>query len=418
MTKSLCAVVAALVCLLSLTGCSGGHSMRTIGMRRALDAGDPRRAIAHLNHELRVKSSADLPARPEKDDALLVLDRATLKQSIADIAGSKRDYEMADKAIDTLDLSRNASDEVGRWLFSDSAGRYVAPPHEKVLINVLNMVNYLESNDLSGALVEARRMSVIGRFLRHTKDEKSAALGIGSMLAGFAYERSGNLEEAARYYADASIVAPPSALGEDEGEILVVVGWGRVPHRVANHMPLGSALTHASPFLSAPDRKVASTSLLAWVHYPSLAPDNPVDYAPLVMIDGRVTPVTAMLDVTGEVRSQWAKIEGEVLAAATTRAIARIVAGKSIEAIASTSSNKNVQAFGALFSLFAQVALNAADVPDTRSWETMPARLGLARVRVTPGEHRVVLEAQGQRREGPMRVQPGGWRAVSLFALR
>ena len=71
-----------------------------------------------------------------------------------------------------------------------------------------------------------------------------------------------------------------------------------------------------------------------------------------------------------------------------------------------------------LLSLVAQIAMVAADVPDTRSWETLPARLGLARVRVAPGKHRVVLEARGYHREGTMEVAPGGWRLTSLLALR
>ncbi|MBX3191592.1 MAG: hypothetical protein KF819_31660 [Labilithrix sp.] len=410
------ASLAVALCLL-VAGCSGGHSMRTIGMRRALDAGDPLRAIAHLNDELGVEAHSDRPKKLQNDDALLVLDRAAIKQSIADVAGSKRDYEMADKAIDTLDLSRNATDAVGRWLFSDAAGRYVAPPHEKVLVNVLNLVNYLESSDLAGARVEARRMSVTARYLRDTSKGPSASLGIGSMLAGFVYERSGDLEEASRYYADAGSAAP-SPLGGDEGEILVVVGWGRVPHRVANHVPLAAALPQATPFLSLSDRQAATTSLTAWVHYPSLAQENPMGPPPIVKVDGKAAALGATLDVTGEVKAEWAKIEGHVLAAATSRCIARVVAGKSIEAATQASNNRTVEGIGFLVSLFGQIAANAADVPDTRSWETMPARLAIARVRVTPGEHRVHLEAQGMRREGSLAVAPGGWRAISLFALR
>ena len=88
-------------------------------------------------------------------------------------------------ALDALDLSHDATDSIGRWLFSDSAGRYVSPPHEKLLLNVFNMVNYLETGDLSGARIEARRMSVMARYL-DDRSPTSPSLSFGSRLAGFA----------------------------------------------------------------------------------------------------------------------------------------------------------------------------------------------------------------------------------------
>jgi hypothetical protein len=419
-------IVFVIAAVLAMSGCSGGFSDRTREMRTALDAGDPRRAMASLNRELGVRGDADRPRRLVGEQALLLLDRATLQQSIAQLSNSKGDYAAADKAIDVLDLSHGASDDIGRWVFSDSAGRYVAPPHEKLLVNVLNLVNYLETGDLSGARVETRRMSVMARYLKDRDPRErrpSAALGLGSMLAGFTYEKSGNDEEAQRYYADANATEwrAQSEAGES-GEILVVVGWGRVPHRVAEHVPIGLALTRASPFLAAGDHdeasKLAAQGLVTWVNYPTLAPERPVEEVPTVLVDGRAVPLDSTLDVSAEVRAEWQRIEGDVMAAAITRTVARVVVGKAIEGLANTSDKKEVKAAGLLFSLFAQAAMSAADVPDTRSWETLPARVGVARVRVPSGDHRVLLRARGMEREGTVSVTNAGWRAVSLFALR
>jgi hypothetical protein len=409
----------------SLAGCSGGFSDRTREMRTALDAGDPRRAIAHLNRELGVKADAERPRRLVGEQALLLLDRATLQQSLAQLANSKGDYEAADKAIDMLDLSHGASDDIGRWVFSDSAGRYVAPPHEKLLVNVLNLVNYLETGDLSGARVEARRMSVTARYLKDRDPRErrpSAALGVGSMLAGFAYEKSGNEEEAQRYYADANAVEWGARAGSDDAELLVVVGWGRVPHRIAEHVPVGLALTRASSALAESDREAASKlgaqGLVTWVNYPTLAPEVPLDEVPTVTVDGVGVPLDATLDVAAEVRSEWRRIEGDVMAAAITRTVARVLVGKAIEGVANTSDKKEVKAVGFLLSLLTQAAMTAADVPDTRSWETLPARVGIARVRVPAGQHRVLLRARGSERAGEVISTADGWKAVSLFALR
>ena len=74
-----------------------------------------------------------------------MLDRASIQQGLGEFPLSKRDFEAADKAIDMLDLAHNAADSIGEYVFSGSSGRYQAPPYEKLMINTLNMVNYLET---------------------------------------------------------------------------------------------------------------------------------------------------------------------------------------------------------------------------------------------------------------------------------
>jgi hypothetical protein len=70
-----------------------------------------------------------------------------------------------------------------------------------------------------------------------------------------------------------------------------------------------------------------------------------------------------------------------------------------------------------VLSLGTQATLTALDRPDTRSWETLPARVAVGRIRVPAGEHRVRLEARGARRDVKVVVQEGGWAVVSLMAL-
>jgi uncharacterized protein len=135
-------LAALLLATLALAGC-GGHEMRTLKMRSALDAGQPRQAITHLNEELGVDKDEDLPKKVEGDDALLVLDRGIIQQSLTQFKLSEHDLQASDKAIDMLDLAHNAGDSIGEYVFSGSSGRYVAPPYEKLLINTLNMINYL-----------------------------------------------------------------------------------------------------------------------------------------------------------------------------------------------------------------------------------------------------------------------------------
>src|SRR5438552_17900016 len=99
------AAAIAIVCVPWLTGC-GGHEARTLTFRTALDHGDASGAIREIDEELDVKSEKEMPKDIQGDNALLVLDRASIQQGIVHFDLSKRDFEAADKAIDMLDLAR------------------------------------------------------------------------------------------------------------------------------------------------------------------------------------------------------------------------------------------------------------------------------------------------------------------------
>ena len=98
---------------------------------------------------------------------------------------------------------------------------------------------------------------------------------------------------------------------------------------------------------------------------------------------------------------------------AITRTITRVVAGQAIQTAA---GRDNV--VGLLASLGAQATLSALDTPDTRSWETLPSRVAVSRVRLPAGRHRITIDARGWHRTQDILVEKGSWSVVSLMALR
>lgn len=429
-------------------------------MRTALDADNPKGAIAALNDELGVASDRELPKDlTNSDRALLLLDRATIQQSRVQFDLSKHDFEASDKAIDLLDLSHGVSDDVATYMFSDSGGRYRAPPYEKLLINTLNMLNYLETHDLSGARVESRRFEVMRKYLKdNTGVLSSGSLSLGSAIAGFTCELNGETDEALRYYDEAlaegrfpgfgrslaSLVsqgsyrsprlkallpaddAPgastpaPAGVGKDaegEGDVLMVVGYGRVAHKIPQRIPIGLALTMFSSSLSPTDRArandIAAQGLVTWINFPSLAPNSDFGDRPTVMVDGKSVAVDVAIDLDREVRAEWKRLEGPIIVKAITRMITRFAVGQGLR----VAAGKN-EALGIFASLAAQATMTALDTPDTRSWETLPARVAVARVRLPTGAHKVELEARGMRRTQNVTIKAGGWSTVTLMALR
>ena len=431
--RALAGLFLAGLALTALEGCAS-HSERGLLVRTALDEGAPREAIRLLNENMDVKSDADQPTDLSSDASLWLLDRATVQQSLNQYDLSRRDFEVADKAIDMLDLAHNAGDTIGEYVFSGSSGKYQAPPYEKLLVNTLDMVNYLEKRDLEGARVEARRLAVMQRYIADDLHEQdSPVLGLGAFLAGVTFEKSGRADEAAHWYADAarfaafkSVVpasadagapAPAQSPSDDTGEVVVVVGYGRVPHKIAQRIPIGLALTLFADALS-PDNveaanRLAAQGLVTWINFPTLGPEQGGYAVPVCALDGREQPLAEAVNVSHDVRAEWSKIEGKIVVSAITRMIARFAAGEAARAAAGRN-----EGLGLLLSLGTQATLTALDTPDTRSWETLPARFAVGRMHVATGRHRVHLDARGVSRTMDVDVARGGWSFVSLMALR
>jgi hypothetical protein len=438
--------------LFALEGCAS-HSERTLPVRTALDEGQPREAIRLLDNEMGVKSDADLPSDMGSDNALWVLDRASIQQSVAQFDRSKRDLEAADKAVDMLDLAHDAKDSIGEYVFSGSSGKYQAPPYEKLLVNTLDMLNYLELRDLNGARIEARRLAVMQKYVGDDLHEPdNAVLGLGAFLAGLTFEKSDQTDEALRWYDQAlqftgfrslrdpvrtlltrgqyrsprlkelegaaGAPAPRSLEDAGEGEIVFVVGYGRVPHKIAERVPIGLALTWFSGALEPNDvaaaNRLAAQGLVTWINYPTLGRERGGYEIPAAALDGKYVQLEEAVDVTQQVRSEWKKIEGRIVLSAITRLIARYAAGSVVGA----AGGGNHSLLGTLLSLGTQATLTVLDTPDTRSWETLPARVAIARVRVPAGRHVVRVDARGVVRTVNVDLDKGGWAIVSLMGLR
>ncbi|HEY0135239.1 MAG TPA: hypothetical protein VGB85_14220, partial [Nannocystis sp.] len=271
------------------------YSEKTQLARDAAQTGNLQASEKVLNKFLGVRRSADLPTEWKKETIVALLERAMVLHGKGDWKLSARDLVAADKQLVLLDVARDAG-QVGKWVFSDSSGKYHAPPSEKLALNAFNMLNYLLADDLSGARVEAKRFTVTREYLGQLDPLDQAAHGaFGSYVAGFVFERLGETETALRYYDEAlqeqpfpSLRAPVARLaarssyrtprirallGEPEasasrptntllamqapepeapaaapaapppaGELLVVMNVGRVPYKVPERMPIGLAV--------------------------------------------------------------------------------------------------------------------------------------------------------------------------------
>lgn len=427
-------------------------------MRSALDANRPEEALLALDKEMELESPSELPKDMKSGNSLLVLDRSMILMQLGKYELSSRDLEESDKAIELLDFSRSTVDDVGKYMFSDATGPYKAPPYEKLMINTMNMVNYLVRGDLSGAKIEARRLAIMQQFLRDTESKAASLIGPGSYLAGFTFERSGNYQEALRYYDEAlqyesypslypairrlaalasyrtprlekalaggapegsveaeDVEAGEAELRDDErAELLLVINHGRVPALVANRVPLGDALLIGGLMLSGGQlstaRGLAAQSLVTWVNFPSMGKPHLAGGAPAFALDSANQPLGNGMNVVEAMTAAWKEAEPVIVSSAITRALTRAAVG------VATSQSDNV--WVKVAGLGAQAAMVVSDTPDTRSWSTLPARVSLTRLSLAPGKHKLRLAVAGVTRDVEVDLKPGSWQAVNLTVLR
>ncbi len=442
-----------LLALLLLTGC-GGYADTSEAFRRHLTAGQPHHALAKVDKALGVDKPEDLPEPGGEDTNLLLLERATILQALGRYKLSSRDFQVADKKLDVLDLTNDTAGDIGKYLFSDDATVYKAPPHEKLLINTMNMINYLVTGNAQGAKIEARRFTVNRKYLDGEGEKGKAMLALGSYLAGFAFEVAGESDAAMRHYGDAfqagslpgleraakqlslltgakdqrlkgSLANPIGAAKRIEAQLLIITQAGMAPFKVSKRLPIGAAVVAASrprrgARLSSKQRSRANTfaakGVLKWVNYPGLNRVRGGRGRVSVAVDGKSISGGVALDVEDRVVEQFEDIKGSLIAASITRLLSRAIAGTGAQAATRKASGSGIA--GLLMGLAVEGALTAADTPDTRSWVTLPGRVHVARTRLPPGKHTVAVRYRGIVRTAEVDLKPGGWAALNFSDLR
>ena len=443
----------ALIILVLLCGGCATYTDKAAAVYQAAEAGDYDAGMRRLNKILGVESCDQEPDLRTASRSLAVLERAVLLQATGQYKYSVRDLSAAEAELEVLDLTSNPAGTIGKYIYSDSAQTYRTPPTERLALSGLNLLNYLALDDLEGASVEARRFTASRNYLESLDQAGHGAFG--SYLAGFVFERLGEPDRALRYYEEAldagdllSLREPILRLSQradyrgprlsayldkfrpatanpagdhpsdaqPDGEILLVLGLGRVPYKVPQRIPVGAALGIAGANVTGDPGVLASLALKVLV-YPELAiRDNLVSHA-AVSLDGREVPVELLTDLGGEVAREYETAKPKIIAAALTRMIARAAAAEA----ARYSLRKSDESARSLAALAAEAALIGLDKPDTRSWTFLPAHVYICRARVRPGRHELHITLQGKTQETrvvPVDVPPGGFCVAAIVALR
>jgi hypothetical protein len=393
----------------SAAGCAGDYVARTGGVRRAYEAGDYARALQALDKEAK---------GPQIDKLLILLDKGMVLHAAGRLEESIKVLAEADKLSQELDLV-SVSEEAATLLTSERERAYRGEDFEKLMISVLQALNYAQLGRDEDALVEVRRVNERIRKMIAEEKKPYEQLAIARYLGGVLYEDEGNEDSAfIDYYAAYQLqpelgpLAEPllrlakstdrddaykelkarfpglsdAPMGPGEGQVVVIVEAGLSPEKEPESRRHGQE--GQIEVITVPVYRDRGNTGLA-----------------TVTLEGktqRAVPVTSLERV--------AKVH---LEDRIGRLLLRQVAAAGVKAgiAAGAGAATKSEAVGVL----AFLLLSALNQPDLRSWLSLPAEFQLARFRVPAGNHRVAITAQNQTTQHEVAVKP---KRVTLLVVR
>lgn len=389
-----------------LAGCAGDYVARTRGVRQAYESNDYPRALSVLESESK---------GPELDRLLILMDRGMILHAAGRYEESISVLAEADRLAQQLDVV-SISEEAKVLLTNERQKAYRGEDFEKLMISVLQALNYAELGKDEDALVEVRRVNERIRKMIIEEKKPYEQLAIARYLGGVLYEDQQDWDAAFIDYAQAEKLQPhlgslaepllrlakqterhdaydelkrkypgveDKPLGREEGQAVIIIEAGRSPEKTSTQREYQPGKLADVPVFG--DR---------WFHHPAS-----VELADQVQ---EAVTVTSIQDVAKiHLNDRVGRMLAKSLAATAVKA------GVAAGAGAATKSEE----VGVLTFLL----LSAFTAADLRSWLSLPAEFQLARFRLPPGKYRVKIRLDGVAVEREIEVRP---RRIALALAR
>jgi uncharacterized protein len=394
---------------LLLAGCAGDYVARTRGVREAYEHEDYPSAIDELTYLEKHGAPAD--------GLLVLLDKGMVLHAAGQWEQSISVLAQADRLSQQLD-GVSIREEAGALLSNERQRAYRGEDFEKLMISVLQALNYAQVGKDEDALVEVRRVNERMRKMIDEEKKPYEQLAIARYIGGMLYEDQHNWDSAYIDYAKAFELEPRLAnLAEPLLRLAKLTGREdaykslRQQFPEIAHEPLGPGEGQVVVVLEAglsPEKE------------PGTRPYQPnaVELIAVPVYQDRGATPTAQVSVGAEWHpmvtvtslDQVAKVH---LEDRIGRMLAKQFAGAAVKAGVAAGAGAVTKSEEVGYLTF--LLLNMANEADLRSWLSLPAQFQLARFRLPAGKHTVQLEFNGQVTSREVEVRPG---RVSTVVMR
>ncbi|ABC81836.1 COG3014 family protein [Anaeromyxobacter dehalogenans] len=381
------------------SGCAGDYVSRTRAMREAYQAGDHERAAALAGEEVR--------RGPERDRLLALLDQGMILHAGRRWEESLPVLARAERLAASLEAI-SVSEEGRALLENEQARAYRGEDFEKLMINVVQALNYAALGEDEDALVEVRRVDERLRKMVQEEKKPYQQLAVARYLGGVLWEDSGNPDSAYIDYADALRLAPelgPLAepalrlaratgradeadalaaarpalgadpLGAEEGQVVLVLEAGLSPEKRSSRQGAGPELLVVPVYVTRPWVRDAAT-LEAGARRADAVTVTSIEEVAQVHLSERIGRIAA-------------------------KAVASTVLKGGVAAAVGEATDSEVLGW------LTFLALTSTSEADRRSWLSLPAELQVARLRLPAGTHEVEIRSGGKVLRRTVAVRPG-----------
>jgi hypothetical protein len=355
-----------------------------------------------------------------KNQVLYYLDLAAVQHDAGKFKDSDESFEKAERRMDEL-YTKSVSKAAGTLILNDTTTEYAGARFERAMVNAYRSLNYAFLGDRDNALVEIRKLSRLLQEYADVYGAKKTAYkddAFAQFLSSLLYEDDGRPDDARiardksrkayELYASAYGTPTPSFAPAGEakgaGELVFLHYNGVAPRKISKSFSV--AWRDAAIAVQAhKDDEAQSGQALNAINAGLLGkaitvafPDYVQDPFQIAGSAVESAGVRAPTELAEDLSAIARKDLDEAQAIVRTRAIARaaikyIVAKAASDAVAKTYGKNSWQHLLAQAGGAATAA--ATEFADTRAWATLPAQFRVARLKLPPGKHDVLVNYLG-----------------------
>jgi len=402
-------VLPALV-FLALLGCAGPSSTSKKEINRLISEQNFVEAASRLN---KIKESE----YGKRNAIIYYLDVGAILHYAGKYKESDEHFDKAESRMEQL-FTKSATKASGTLLFNDNTVDYAGEAFERALTNVFRALNYAFMGKLDEALVESRKVEAFLDELNAKLEKKRVYKddAFARYLDSLFYADAGKLDDArishkaamdaySWYRSDYNTPTPRFDADEDKngGELVFIHYNGTAPRKISKTWQIawgqGLAAVNAAkeegdPVARDPQFQNALTAGIhgnnITVSYPEYVQDPYTISASEIEIEGRTAATVLMEDITAIAMKDLKDHIGLIKTRAIARSMVKYVLAKAAEKAVADKYGKN-----SWQSWTTQVAGSAAsavsEIADTRGWSTLPSQIRMARVKIKPGRHSLVV---------------------------
>ncbi|MCU0640303.1 MAG: hypothetical protein MUF59_10625 [Candidatus Krumholzibacteria bacterium] len=379
--------------LVTAAGCSTYTSKMEIS-RDFYYAGEYEQAIGSLT--ALIKDASD------NDVCLYLLERGKTRLAWGDYDSAIVDFQEAEKRVHEIEGTFSVSEFIKTSLVSAGKMEYQPESHEKILINAYLLLAYQMKGDFEGAKVERNR--TVARLEQYTdalsqEDWEKLDVPFARYLAALLYEMEGLTDDARIEYDEVAKLRPearPASENPNLTEVVVFAEMGRAPLKISREVKgyFNDTDGNLFGFFTLPGASepmmvsggavsglsMKNSGVVFSFAFPEYVRQPRIASSCRVVIDSlEAAPVKALDNIEETAMESFKKRIGMILLKSALRTYLRTLAQTKLD----DKAGGLIDILGKFYS--------AVETADTRSWQTLPAEIGVFRMECPPGEHEVFL---------------------------